>query len=272
MTFVSRTGAPGPWGFPMRQPCVFSFTAPLFCGTQIVKCVWSNAAGRAVLVTRVITTNCVEPDIRVTISWDDKGRDWEAHLVKPNGRINDNLTDCTWTPCLGTGPDWGVAGDLSDNAHKDVDNTGPYGPENIFLSKPESGRFTVLIEHWGVGQPSAGGGHCQRAGPCDRRRHHQFHHATRSDDRDDRLAVRRCKRAQRRLRLRGKLVERLQRQAAHVTVTSRRAYTARMRRQICAALLGSAAGDPCAQEGVARAATRDRVHRMTRQLFRRFWG
>ncbi len=135
---------------------VFSVTAPLFCGTQIVKCVWSNAAGRAVLVTRVITTNCVEADIRVTISWDDKGLDWEAHLIKPGGRINDNATDCTWTSCLGAGPDWGVVGDATDNPHKDVDNTGTFGPENIFLAKPETGRFTVLIEHWGAGLPSAG--------------------------------------------------------------------------------------------------------------------
>ena len=134
----------------------FNFTAPLFCGTQLVKCVWSNAAGRSVLVTRVITTGCIEPDIRVTISWDAKGRDWELHLIKPGGKINDNATDCTWTSCVGTRPDWGVKGDVSDDPSKDVDDKGDFGPESIFLSKPEAGIYTVMVEHWGAGAPSAG--------------------------------------------------------------------------------------------------------------------
>jgi hypothetical protein len=49
-----------------------------------------------------------------------------------------------------------VPGDPTDDPAKDVDNTGGYGPENIFLARPEPGRFTVLVEHWGGGEPSAG--------------------------------------------------------------------------------------------------------------------
>lgn len=135
----------------------FSFTAPLFCGVQIVKCVWSNAAGSYVLNIRVTTTNCVNADIRVTISWDELGEDWELHLIKPGGRINDDATDCTWTSCIDTGPDWGVKGDASDDPLKDVDDLDSYGPENIFLAKPENGRYTVMVEHWGRGSPMSDG-------------------------------------------------------------------------------------------------------------------
>jgi hypothetical protein len=134
----------------------YRFTAPVFCGVQLAKLVWSNAVGTSVLVLRVTTTGCVEPDVRATIAWDDKGRDWELHLVKPGGTINDNATDCTWTSCINAHPDWGVPGDPTDDPAKDVDNTGGYGPENIFLARPEPGRFTVLVEHWGGGEPSAG--------------------------------------------------------------------------------------------------------------------
>lgn len=130
----------------------FSTTTPLFCGEQLVKCLWNNAAGRYVLVQRIITTNCVDADIRVTISWDDKARDLELHLIKPGGRIN-TPTDCTWTTCIGAGPDWGVPSDASDDPKKDVDNTGAFGPENIFLAKPESGVFHVMVEHWAAGEP-----------------------------------------------------------------------------------------------------------------------
>ncbi len=135
----------------------FSFTAPLFCGEQLVKCVWSNASGSYVLVTRVITTDCVNADIRATVSWDSLGSDWELHLIKPGGRINDDATDCTWTSCVGESPDWGVQGDASDDPKKDVDDTGDYGPENIFLSKPENGLYHVMVEHWGSGSAQSDG-------------------------------------------------------------------------------------------------------------------
>ena len=130
-------------------------TVPLFCGEQLLKAVWTNASGKLVVATRIVTGTCTEPDIRVTMTWDATGRDWELHLIRPGGRINDqtNKTDCTWTTCIGSSPDWGVATDPSDDPKKDVDNTGAYGPENIFLSKPEAGRYTVMVEHW-----SSGGG------------------------------------------------------------------------------------------------------------------
>lgn len=135
----------------------FSFTAPLFCGEQLVKCLWSNDEGTYVLVTRVVTEDCVEPDIRITLSWDGLGDDFELHLIKEGGSINDDATDCTWTSCVGQGPDWGVEGDSSDNPRKDVDNTGTYGPENIYLSQPEPGLYTIMVEHWGTGEPEADG-------------------------------------------------------------------------------------------------------------------
>src|SRR5687768_3351479 len=49
-----------------------------------------------------------QAEIAVDMHWDDLGLDWELHLVKPGGRINDALTDCTWTTCIYSSPDWGV--------------------------------------------------------------------------------------------------------------------------------------------------------------------
>ena len=59
--------------------------------------------------------------------------------------------------CIGSGPDWGTPDDLTDNPRKDVDNTGTYGPENIFYASPEDGTYTVMVEHWGNGAPQADG-------------------------------------------------------------------------------------------------------------------
>jgi len=126
----------------------YSIELPLFCGEQTFKTVWSNLAGKFVSVTKILTENCIAPDIRIILSWDDIGIDWELHLVKEDGRINDNSTDCTWTSCITSSPDWGVLGVETDNPKKDVDNTGNFGPENIYLSNPENQTYTIMVEHW----------------------------------------------------------------------------------------------------------------------------
>lgn len=100
--------------------------------------------------------NCGGGDLQITVTWDNLGQDLELHLIRPGGHINDEATktDCTWTTCLGTNhPDWGTLGVSSDDPRKDVDNQGPYGPENIYLNAPETGRYAILVEHWGNGQP-----------------------------------------------------------------------------------------------------------------------
>lgn len=134
----------------------YTLKIPLYCGTQLVKCVWSNDAGQYVQVIEVVAKDCIEPDLRLTTSWDANGTDWELHLVRPGGRLNDPASDCTWTTCVSTRPEWGVADDPTDDPYKDVDDTGNFGPENITLARPQSGLWHVLIEHWGGGEPSAG--------------------------------------------------------------------------------------------------------------------
>lgn len=142
---------------------VYDVTVPLLCGDQTVKLVWKNPLGNYGVVLDANTTDCVDADIRVTLAWDEEGLDFEAHLIREGGHINDRTgdrffsNDCTWNTCIGGSTDWGVEGDTSDNPNKDVDNTGNYGPENIYYAKPESGRYTVMIEHWGAGAATADG-------------------------------------------------------------------------------------------------------------------
>jgi len=136
----------------------FSTTLPLFCGIQTIKYIWSNDAGRYVLVNEANRTDCSSADIQITLNWDNLGIDFELHLVEQGGRINDPETDCTWNTCVSVQPDWGVIGDTSDNPVKDVDDTGNFGPENIFLSNPEAGTYSVFVEHWNSGgSPMADG-------------------------------------------------------------------------------------------------------------------
>ncbi len=135
----------------------YDLTIPLFCGAQKVKLAWTSATCQHVVVLEVTRKECTATDIQVTLTWDALGRDWELHLVKQGGRINDNATDCTWTSCISTSPDWGVAGNAADNPRKDVDNTGAFGPENVYLSGAEPGTYTVMVEHWASGDPKSSG-------------------------------------------------------------------------------------------------------------------
>lgn len=135
----------------------YQFETPLFCGPQRMTFLWSNDACDLVVVKDIVTEDCDDPDIRITLLWDDLGQDWELHLIKEGGQINDPETDCTWNTCINRGPDWGVPGDENDDPRKDVDNTGILGPENITLNKPEDGTYTVMVEHWGNGDPASSG-------------------------------------------------------------------------------------------------------------------
>ncbi len=157
--YVKGTGNQELFGtIPTDAGGLYNVTVPLFCGAQQVKLYWENATCDYAIVYDVTTDVCDEPDIRITMGWDGIGIDWELHLIKPGGRINDNATDCTWTSCIGIAPDWGVIGDPTDDPSKDVDNTGFFGPENIVLRNPEAGTYTVMVEHWNIsGDPLSDG-------------------------------------------------------------------------------------------------------------------
>lgn len=128
----------------------YIITIPLFCGQQTLKLVWSNASGSYGLVFSLLTSDCTEDDIRVTLSWGAGANDLELHLIREGGKINVHPDDCTWT---NMNPDWGVADDSADNPHKDVDHTGDNGVENIWLSSPEDIQYHVMVEYWATGNP-----------------------------------------------------------------------------------------------------------------------
>jgi hypothetical protein len=135
----------------------YSVSLPLFCSRQQVKLQWSNASCEYTAVYDVISNMCEKSDLRLTVLWDSLGSDWELHLIKPGGRINDSASDCTWTSCISSSPDWGVVGQALDDPKKDLDDVNSYGPESIYLRSMEAGTYTVMVEHWGSGSPDSDG-------------------------------------------------------------------------------------------------------------------
>jgi hypothetical protein len=130
---------------------VFSRTLPLFCGTNRLQLVCENASGRTIATRTIEGPSCGGRDVQITLAWGATSRDQELHLVREGSRINDMTGDCTWFTCVSISPDWGVLGDPTDDPHKDVDWTGTFGPENVFLSRAAPGRYEVMVEYWGSG-------------------------------------------------------------------------------------------------------------------------
>lgn len=155
-TLVSPScgGTTGAFG-PDPEFGMFSMTLPLFCGTNRLQLVCENASGRTITTRSIAGPACGGRDVQITLTWGDVSYDQELHLVREGAHINDAVGDCTWFTCVSVSPDWGVVGDPTDDPHKDVDWTGTFGPENIFLSRAAAGRYEVMVEYWGHGTTDA---------------------------------------------------------------------------------------------------------------------
>jgi hypothetical protein len=94
--------------------------------------------------------------LHIQMVWSTNGNDVDLHLLNQTGstdRAGSNgwfnlVNDCYYRNCPGQGLDWGVAGYTPDNPRLDIDNTTGYGPENINISRPASGTYTVGVHYY----------------------------------------------------------------------------------------------------------------------------
>jgi len=78
------------------------------------------------------------------LSWPKLGADVDLHLVQPGGAIN-TLGDCYFD---NRSPDWGVASNVCDDPRLDVDCISQCTIENIRLSSPVTGTYSIKVHYY----------------------------------------------------------------------------------------------------------------------------
>ena len=111
----------------------------------------SDATGlRSLLPDRVLVTAVPAERLLVELVWDSPIADLDLHLVAPGGSPGSTL-DCFYD---NRRPDWGAAGDDSDDPQLKRDDYSGFGPEVIGYADPIDGVYQLLVDYYASHTPS----------------------------------------------------------------------------------------------------------------------
>lgn len=122
----------------------FSQETPLFSGDNLIMVTAVNQFGSGSAHIYVECTMVVR-DIHVQLYWPLLGADVDLHFIRPGGTYWSIPDDCHWR---NMNPDWGVPGDPTDDPELDVDCITTCTLENIVLSRPVTGTYSVKVHYY----------------------------------------------------------------------------------------------------------------------------
>lgn len=136
----SATTMPG--GGNARRPGF----VPDLAGDYVGRLTVTDSNGQTDSCTTTLEAIPIE-NLWIEMYWTVANDDMDLHLLRPGGTLESN-GDCYFNNCVGRPLEWGDAGNPDDDPILDLDDIYGVGPENINITEPYSGTYTVVVHDY----------------------------------------------------------------------------------------------------------------------------